>query len=127
MSEKARKRLAKLHRKVKRRRIDFLHKTSRRLVNENQALIFETLTIQGMRKNHPLAKAIVDAGWAEFMRQCEYKAKHEGWILARIGTFYPSSKTCSACGHKLKELSLATCSWTCPHVSSLRRTSWTEI
>ena len=78
-------------------------------------------------KNHHLAKAIADAGWGEFMRQCEYKAKHEGrifakigtfypsWIFAKIGTFYPSSKTCSACGHKLKELSPATRSWTCPH------------
>ena len=52
--EKARKRLARLHRKVKRRRSDFLHKTSRRLVNDNQALIFETLKIQGMMKNHHL-------------------------------------------------------------------------
>ena len=85
------------------------------LKNDNQALIFETLKIQGMMKNHHLAKAIADAGWAEFMRQCEYKAKHEGRIFAKIGTFYPSSKTCSACGHKLKELSLATRSWTCPH------------
>ncbi|MCI7118072.1 MAG: transposase, partial [Sutterella wadsworthensis] len=104
-----------LHRKVKRRRSDFLHKTSRRLVNDNQALIFETLKIQGMMKNHHLAKASADAGWAEFMRQCEYKAKHEGRIFAKIGTFFPSSKTCSACGHKLKELSLATRRWTCPH------------
>ena len=85
------------------------------LINENQALIFETLKIQGMMKNHHLAKAIADAGWGEFMRQCEYKAKHEGRIFAKIGTFYQSSKTCSACGHKLKELSLATRSWTCPH------------
>ena len=68
-----------------------------------------------MMKNHHLAKAIADAGWGEFMRQCEYKAKHEGRIFAKIGTFYPSSKTCSACGHKLKELSPATRSWTCPH------------
>ncbi len=45
------------------------------------------------------------------MRQCEYKAKHEGRIFAKIGTFYPSSKTCSACGHKLKDLSLATRGW----------------
>ena len=45
------------------------------------------------------------------MRQCEYKAKHEGRIFAKIGTFYPSSKT----GHKLKDLSLATRSWTCSH------------
>ena len=41
-----------------------------------------------MMKNHHLAKAIADAGWAEFMRQCEYKAKHEGRIFAKIGTFF---------------------------------------
>ena len=113
--EKARKRLAKQHRRVARVRADFLHKTSRRLVNENQALIFENLRIKGMMKNHHLAKAIADAGWAEFMRQCAYKTKYEGKVFVQIDTFFPSSKTCSICGHKLEKLSLAIRNWTCPH------------
>ena len=113
--EKARKRLAKLHRKVARIRADFNHKTSRRLVDENQALIFETLRIQNMMKNHHLAGAIADAGWGEFMRQCEYKAKREGKLFVKINTFFPSSKLCSHCLKKLPALGLSTRSWVCPY------------
>ena len=113
--EKARKRLAKLHRKVARIRADFNHKTSRRLVDENQALIFETLRIKNMMKNHHLAGAIADAGWGEFMRQCEYKAKREGKLFVKINTFFPSSKLCSHCLKKLPALGLSTRSWVCPY------------
>ena len=113
--EKARKRLAKLHRKVARIRADFNHKTSRRLVDENQALIFETLQIKNMMKNHHLAGAIADAGWGEFMRQCEYKAKREGKLFVKINTFFPSSKLCSHCLRKLSALELSTRSWVCPY------------
>ena len=112
----ARMRLAKLHRRVARVRADFQHKTSRRLVDENQALIFETVRIKNMMKNHHLAGAIADAGWGEFMRQCEYKAKQKGKVFVKIGAFFASSKTCSACGHRLQTQSFATCDWRCPHV-----------
>jgi len=112
----ARMRLAKLHRRVARVRADFQHKTSRRLVYENQALIFETLRIKNMMKNHHLAGAIADVGWGEFMRQCEYKAKQKGKVFVKIGAFFASSKTCSACGHRLQTQSFATCDWRCPHV-----------
>ena len=72
-------------------RADFQHKTSRRLVDENQALIFETLRIKNMMKNHHLAGAIADVGWGEFMRQCEYKAKQKGKVFVKIVTFFASS------------------------------------
>lgn len=113
--EKARKKLAKLHRRVARTRADFLHKASCKLVNENQALIFESLKVQNMMKNHHLAGAIAEAGWGEFVRQCEYKSRRMGKVCQRIGTFYPSSKTCCVCGNKLNALSLSTRNWICPH------------
>ena len=115
--EKARKRLAKLHRRVARQRGDFQHKTSHRMVNENQALIFESLQIKNMLKNHHLAQAIADAGWGEFMRMCEYKAAMAGKHFVRIDRFFPSSKRCSCCGFKLPELTLAVRDWTCPKCS----------
>lgn len=58
-------------------------------------MIFETLRIKNMMKNHHLAGAIADVGWGEFMRQCEYKAKQKGKVFVKIGTFFASSKTCS--------------------------------
>jgi len=66
-----------------------------------------------MLKNHCLAKAISDVGWSEFVRQLEYKAKWYGRAIIRIDRFYPSSKTCSACGVVLEELALDFREWSC--------------
>ncbi len=60
------------------------------------------------------SRAISDCGWGEFRRQLEYKCERYGRNLVVIGRWYPSSKTCSACGHLLAELSLGTRQWTCP-------------
>lgn len=113
--EKARKILAKAHRLVARRRADFIHKLSRQLIDDNQAVVVESLQIKNMMKNHHLARAIGDAAWGEFVRCLEYKAKKQGKWLIAIDAWFPSSKTCSACGHVLEKLKLSTRSWTCPH------------
>jgi len=44
----------------------------------------------------------------------EYKAARAGRRLIVAGRFYPSSKTCSACGHLLAELPLTARAWHCP-------------
>ena len=61
-----------------------------------------------------LNKSIHDAGWGEFRRQLEYKAARHGRRLIVIDRWYPSSKTCSACGRLLSDLSLKTRHWSCP-------------
>ncbi len=77
-------------------------------------IAIEDLNVQNMIRNHSLAKAISDSGWGEFRRQLEYKAARAGRQLIVAGRFYPSSKTCSACGHLLAELALSTRTWQCP-------------
>ena len=67
-----------------------------------------------MVKNHSLARAISDASWGEFRRQLEYKSEWYGRELVAIDRWYPSSKTCSACGHLMKVMPLNVRSWTCP-------------
>jgi len=62
----------------------------------------------------PLAKAISDVGWGEFVRQLEYKAEWYGRTLVRIDKWYPSSKRCFDCGHILDSLTLDVREWTCP-------------
>jgi putative transposase len=74
----------------------------------------ENLNVTGMVRNHSLARAISDCGWGEFRRQLEYKCERYGRTLVVIDRWYPSSKTCSACGHLLAELSLSTRHWSCP-------------
>jgi putative transposase len=72
------------------------------------------LAATGMVRNRHLARAIADCGWAEFRRQLVCKCERYGRNLVVIDRWYPSSKTCSACGHRLAGLSLGTRQWTCP-------------
>lgn len=111
---KARLRVAKVHARIADRRRDHMHKLSTRLINENQVIAIEDLTVRNMVRNRSLARAISDASWSELRRQLEYKAEWYGRTVVAIDRFYPSTKTCSACGHLLASLSLDVRGWACP-------------
>ncbi len=111
--KKANLKVSVLHEKIANQRQDFLHKLSTRLIRENQTICLEDLNIKGMMKNHNLAQSISDVSWSEFNRQLEYKAEWHGKNILRIGRFEPSSKVCSECGYKNKELKLSDRTWIC--------------
>ncbi len=115
---KARIQFAQAHEKVANARSDFQHKLSRRLIDENQAVIVETLKSSNMMKNGKLAKHIADAAWHGLVLKLEYKAKEQGKHLVKIDQWVASSKTCSCCGHKLDSLNLDVREWDCPKCSS---------
>ncbi|MCS0260331.1 transposase [Vibrio parahaemolyticus] len=106
--------LAKCHEKVANARADFQHKLSRTLVDENQAVIVETLKSANMMKNRKLAKHIADASWHSFVAKLEYKLKEQGKHLVKLEQWYASSKTCHCCGHKVEEMPLSVRKWDCP-------------
>ncbi|MGH3206646.1 MAG: RNA-guided endonuclease TnpB family protein, partial [Trebonia sp.] len=112
--QKARAKVARAHRKVRASRADFLHRASARLVRDHDVIVIEDLAVKNMVRNRSLAKAISDCGWGTFRRMVEYKAARAGRHLIVTDRWYPSSKTCSACGHLLAQLSLKTRHWTCP-------------
>ena len=111
--------LARLHAKIHNIRQDFLHKLTTRLVEEFDVICIEDLNVKGMMANRKLARAIMDLGFYEFKRQLLYKAQM--WIKTIIiaDRWYPSSKTCSHCGEKLKELELSDRDWECPHCHTI--------
>ncbi|WP_214751445.1 RNA-guided endonuclease TnpB family protein [Exiguobacterium sp. s40] len=111
--EKARLLLAKKHEQVKNRRNDFLHKLSRRIVDENQVVVVETLRPREMMQNRRLAKSIGDAGWGEFVRQMEYKCKFYGRTLIKADPWFASTQVCSACGENGGRKGLHIREWTC--------------
>jgi putative transposase len=111
---KAAAKVARAHRKVRNARRDFLHRASTRLVRGNDLIAVEDLNVAGLVRNRHLARAISDCGWGEFRRQLAYKCARYGRDLVVIDRWYPSSKTCSACGHLIAELSLSTRHWMCP-------------
>lgn len=111
---KQRVRLARVHEHIANQRADFLHKVTTTLISENQTICVEDLNVKGMLGNHKLAQHIASVSWSEFFRLLEYKANWYGRTLVRVPTFYPSSQTCSNCGHKnplVKNLSIR--QWTC--------------
>lgn len=111
---KCRIKVAKQHEKIANQRKDFLHKLSKRFVDENQVIALETLKVKNMMSNHKLAKSVADVSWSEFVRQLQYKAEWYGRKIVQIDTWYPSSQICSSCGHKDGKKALSVREWICP-------------
>ena len=118
---KAVKRLASKHEKVDNQRKDFLHKLSRQMVDDNQAIILEDLAMKNMVKNHKLALSLSDSGWSEFVRQLEYKGKWYGCEIHKVDRWFPSSKRCNQCGWINESLTLKDRTWTCENGHKLDR------
>ena len=112
--EKARLKLAIAHEKLCNKRKDNLHKLTTKLIKENDVICIENLNVKGMTKNHKLAKAIQDASFGTLVFMLKYKAQWHNRKIIAIGRFYPSSKLCSNCGHRLKYMGLEIRNWTCP-------------
>jgi putative transposase len=112
--EKTRRKVAIQHGAVARARRDYHHKQALALVRENQVIHVEDLNIVGMVRNRQLARAISDAGWGQLMRVIGEKATKYGRTLHPVSRWLASSKTCSVCGHRLRELTLQVREWRCP-------------
>jgi len=115
--ERQRLKVALIHEKIHNCRLDNLHKISHKLVTENDAVYMENLNVKGMIKNHNLAKAISDCSWSELKRQLHYKGEWDDTYIHEIFRFYPSSKTCSSCGHIMDSMELDIREWICPKCS----------
>ncbi len=111
--QKYRKLVALVHERVSNSRLDFLHKLSRKLVDESQVIVVENLNVKGMVRNRKLSKAISDVGWGMFVNFLDYKLKRKEGQLIEINRFFPSSKTCSCCGHVVNNLPLSAREWIC--------------
>ncbi|HEY9830982.1 MAG TPA: RNA-guided endonuclease TnpB family protein [Stenomitos sp.] len=112
--DKARKLVARVHERVSNVRQDYLHKLSRKLVDDNQVIVVESLNTKGMVRNHKLRKAISDVGWGMFVNFLSYKLDREGKVLVEIDRWFPSSKLCSHCHYQIQEMPLDVRTWTCP-------------
>jgi putative transposase len=105
--KKAVHKLARLHRQIKNQRHNTLHQVTTRLAKTKSVLVIEDLQVAGMLKNHRLAQAIGDVGFAEFKRQLLYKASWYGARVIVADRWEPSSKRCSGCGWLDEDLTLS--------------------
>lgn len=115
---KAQKQLARQHEKVSNQRQDFLHKLSKQLTCDNQAIYIESLAIRNMIQNHHLAKSISDSGWNTFVNMLKYKGQWYGCNIVEIDRFFPSSKRCHKCGYINDNLTLKDRNWLCPECNT---------
>ena len=117
---KQRIKVARLHKKIENQRNDYLHKLSRRIINENQVICIEDLKVKNMTRNHKLARSIIDASWSRFVSMLIYKASWYGNEIVKVPSNYPSSQLCSCCSYQntlTKDLKVR--EWTCPQCGSV--------
>lgn len=112
--KKARFKVAKIHARISDKRIDYAHKLTTKIVNENQVIAVESLQIKNLIRNRKLSKAISDVGWHQIIRMLEYKSAWYGRSFVQIDKFYPSSKRCSVCGYISAKMPLNIRLWECP-------------
>ncbi len=105
--------ISRLHARIARIRLDFLHKLTTYLAKTFKPIKIENLNVKGMMANHKLAGAISDLGFYEFKRQLDYKCRMYGSRLVLVDQWFPSTKTCSNCGSK-KDMPLSVRTFDCP-------------
>ena len=110
--ERQRITVAKLHEQVANQRKDFLHKKSRQLANQYDCVVIEDLNMKGMAQALRFGKSVEDNGWGMFTAFLHYKLWEQGKYLVKINKWFPSTKTCSNCGH-VKEVALSERIYSC--------------
>lgn len=112
--KKAQVRIAKLFERITNKKDAYIHHVTNELLTYFDTIFMEDLNVQGMLRNHHLAKAIQEVGFCKFKETLVNKALVNDKQVVFIDRFYPSSKTCSVCGYKKRDLRLSDREWVCP-------------
>ena len=111
--QKQKKKVAKIHNKIKNQRLDNLHKVSTEIIKNHDYIVLETLKVKNLMKNRRLSKSIADVGWSLFINMLEYKAERYGKQVIKIDQWFPSSQICSHCQHNSGKKPLYIREWKC--------------
>ena len=112
--KKAQIRIAKLFERITNKKNAYIHYVVNELLTYFDTIFMEDLNVQGMLRNHHLAKAIQEVGFYKLKETLVNKALINDKQVVFIDRFYPSSKTCSVCGYKKRDLRLIDREWVCP-------------
>ena len=118
--QKQKKKVAQIHERLTQIRTDYNRKTLLSLVLERKpsSITIENLAVRNLMKNRHLSKAIMKAQWYQSRLYLQNLCNRLGIELRVVDRFYPSSKLCSTCGFKYKELKLKERFWTCSNCGS---------
>ena len=111
---KTRKKLAIAFEHLANQRLDYIHFIANSLLKTYDYIFMENLNVQGMLKNHKLAKVIQDLGFYTFKNTLRNKAMMNNKFVIEVDRWFASSKTCHECGYIYKSLTLGEREWTCP-------------
>ena len=117
---KQRIKIARLHKKIQNQRNDYLHKLSKKIIDENQVIALEDLKVIDMEHKNKLARNITDASWSRLVTMLIYKADWYGRKVIKVPNNYPSSQLCSICGYQnsiTKSLNIR--KWVCPECGTV--------
>jgi len=106
--------IARAFERITNKKENYIHYVVNELLMNYDTIYMESLNVSGMVKNHHLAKAIQEVGFFRFKEILNSKAIANDKKVVLIDKFYPSSKTCSNCGYKNKDLKLSDRHWQCP-------------
>ena len=113
--ERQNRKIKLVYKRINDIRTNYLHQTTRAIVKTKPSqIVMEKLNVSGMMRNRHLSKAIAAQKIYEFKRQIEYKSEEYGIKFVEVDRFYPSSKTCSHCGHIKSDLKLSDRTYKCP-------------
>ena len=115
---KQRIRIAKVFEHITNKRENYIHYVVNELLATYDTVYMEDLNVKGMMRNHKLAKAIQEVGFYRFKSVLQSKALVNNKQVVLIDRFYPSSKICSCCGYKKKDLKLSDRFWVCPECNT---------
>lgn len=113
--KKAQVRIAKLFERITNKKDAYIHYITNKLLAYFDTIFMEDLNVQGMLRNHHLAKAIQEIGFYKFRDTLVNKATVNNKQVVFVDRYFPSSKTCSVCGYKKRDLMLSDREWTCPN------------
>ena len=111
---KIRIKIAKAFEHLTNQRLDYIHNAVNSLLRTYDYIFMENLNVQGMLKNHNLAKAIQELGFYTFKNILKNKAMLNEKLVIEVDRWFASSKTCHKCGYVYKNLTLGEREWTCP-------------
>lgn len=112
--ERAKLALNKIHRKITNQRLDYLCKLVSQLTSQYDTICIEDLNINGILKNHKLARSVQSAAWGTFFGKLIDKSNEKGKNVLYCGRFDATTQTCNCCGHKQK-MDLDVREWICPN------------
>ena len=109
--ERARKQIARIHKKTANQRTDHHWKLAIDLCRKFDILFFEDLNLDGMKRLW--GKEVSDLAFGELLLKLKHQSQKRIRSVLKINRWSPTTKRCCVCDYDNKDLTLSEREWTC--------------